>query len=255
MKEKGLNREDWIAGLERGLAILGGFDNDHPQMTATEVAERTGLNRTAARRYLLTLEHLGYLNSDGKKFSLTPRVLKLGWSYFDSARLPRILLPFLQRITAVLNESVYVSVLDDWEMVFIARNGAARVMTSAFVLGARAQAHLAAAGIVMLGFKPEEMIREKLADLALVPFTPYTITDPQALYAVIQKAHEQGYAVLEQQLQTGIRGIALPLINRSGDVIAALSVSLPMKNETCDAALQRVLPVLQEAANSLINHL
>jgi len=255
MKEHSLNKVDWIAGLERGLAILEGFDNDHPLMTATQAAERTGLNRTAARRYLLTLEHLGYLYSDGKKFGLTPRVLKLGWSYFDSARLPRILMPFLQRITAILNESVYVSVLDDWESICIARNGATRVMTSGFALGARVQAHLASPGIVMLGFEPEETIRAKLAELALVPFTPHTITDHRLLDDEVRKARKQGYALLEQQLQTGVRGIALPLKNRNGQLIAALSVSLPMKNESKEAALERVLPVLQETANSLINHL
>ena len=106
MKKEPLDRRDWIAGLEKGLAILEAFDHDHPRLTPTQAAELTGLTRTAARRYLLTLEHLGYLTSEGTLFSLTPRVLKVGWSYFDSARLPRTVQPFLQQVTAAVAVAV-----------------------------------------------------------------------------------------------------------------------------------------------------
>ena len=255
MNQKNLNKRDWIAGLDRGLAILEGFDNDHPRMTATQAAQRTGLTRSAARRYLLTLEHLGYLYSDGKQFGLTPRVLKVGWSYFDSAPLPRILLPFLQRATGAINEAVYVSVLDNWELVFIAKNGTTRVMTTGFVLGARAPAQLASPGIMMLAFEPVEKVKAWLSESLLTPFTPFTITDSDRLYAEVETARMNGYAVVEQQLQIGVRGIALPLKNRHGQLIAALSVSLPMAHESRETALARVLPILQETANTLINHL
>lgn len=255
MPNSELNRCDWVAGLDRGLAILESFDHEHPRMTATQAAARTGLTRSAARRYLLTLEHLGYLYSDGKQFGLTPRVLKVGWSYLESAQLPRILLPFLQRATASLNESVYVSVLDNWELVFIAKNGTTRVMITGFVLGTRVPSYLAAPGIVMLGHEPEQTTKEWLQSLTLTPLTPYTMTDPKQIYAEMEKARQRGYAVLEQQLQTGVRGIALPVRSRSGKVVAAISVSLPMLDETQEAALARVLPVLQSTANSLINHL
>lgn len=113
MSKTPLARRDWIAGLEKGLAILEAFDDSHPRMTPTQAAERTGLTRTAARRYLLTLEHLGYLYTDGKLFGLTPRVLRVGWSYFDSARLPRMVQPYLQQLSAAIGEGVYVSVLDE----------------------------------------------------------------------------------------------------------------------------------------------
>lgn len=255
MADKDLNKRDWIAGLDRGLAILEGFDNDHPRMTATQAAARAGITRSAARRYLLTLEHLGYLYSDGRQFGLTPRVLKVGWSYFDSAQLPRALLPFLQRASAALNESVYVSVLDNWELVFIAKNGSTRVMTTGFVLGARAPAQLASPGIVLLGFEPSAKVAQWLADTRLSPLTPYTITDSARLFQEVEAARANGYAVLEQQLQCGVRGIAVPLKNRHGTPIAALSVSAPMGTESCESALARILPVLQETANALINHL
>jgi IclR family pca regulon transcriptional regulator len=254
-EETVLDRRDWIAGLDKGLAILEAFDMEHPRMTATQAAERAGLTRTAARRYLLTLAHLGYLYRDGKHFGLTPRVLKVGWSYFDSASLPRLLQPFLQRVTARTGESVYASVLDQWDLVFIARNGSSRVMTTGFVLGARVPAQLASPGIMMLAFRPEAQVRQGLASCALTPFTPHTITDSDRLYAEIDKARTDGYAVVEQQLQIGVRGIAVPLKDRRGKAVAALSMSIPMAGESTAQALERVLPVLQETANSLLNHL
>ncbi|MES2262625.1 MAG: IclR family transcriptional regulator C-terminal domain-containing protein [Pseudomonadota bacterium] len=255
MTQKALNKADWIAGLDRGLAILEKFDKDHPRMTATEVGRRVGITRTAARRYLCTLEHLGYLYSDGKRFGLTPRVLRVGWSYFDSAELPRVLRPFLERASVALNEFVYVSVMDGWELVFIARNGSNRVMATGYVLGARAPAQLASPGIMMLAFEPQETVQAWLEESRLVPFTPYTIIDSAKLYAEIEAARAQGYAVIEQQLQIGVRGIAVPLKNRHGETVAALSVSTPIGNESRAQALARVLPTLQDTANALISHL
>lgn len=252
---KTLDQRDWIAGLEKGLRILEAFDYDHPRMTAAQIAARTGSTRTAARRHLLTLEHLGYLRSDGKSFTLTPRVLKLGWSYLDSAPLPRLLQPFLQQVTGATNEAVYASVLDGWELVFIARNGSARVMSIGFVLGARVPAQLASPGIAMLGYRPAEQVRQWLASCPMTPFTPHTITDPERLYAEIETARSQGYAVVEQQLQTGVRGIAVPIKNRHAQLVGAISLSIPIGNESRDQALARILPALQQTANALIQQL
>jgi IclR family pca regulon transcriptional regulator len=251
-----LDKRDWIAGLEKGLAILEAFDDQHPRMTPTQAAARTGLTRTAARRYLLTLEHLGYLYTDGKLFGLTPRVLRVGWSYFDSARLPRTVQPYLQQLSATLNESVYVSVLDDWELVVIARNGGSRVMTTGFVLGARVPAPLTSPGVVLLGYRPDQdSVRAWLSGAELTPFTPYTLTDNARLEEKIRQARADGHAVIEQQLQVGVRGIAVPMKNRHGDVVAALSTNMPIGKESTDAALRRVLPHLQEAALAMLNAL
>ncbi|SRR5450830_252124 len=250
-----LNKRDWIAGLEKGLSILEAFDYDNQRMTPAQVAARTGITRTAARRYLLTLEHLGYLHSDGKSFALAPRVLKVGWSYFDSAPLPRILQPFLQQITGATGEAAYASVLDGNELVFIARNGAARVMTTGFVLGARVPAQLASPGIVMLGYTDPEQVRAWLDTCPMTPFTPHTITDPAQLWQLIETARDDGYAVVEQQLQSGVRGIAVPLKNRHAKLVGAISLSIPMGNESRTQALDRILPILQQSANALLNHL
>ena len=253
--EKVLHQRDWIAGLDRGMLVLECFDKDHPLMTATEVARSTGMTRSAARRYLLTFEHLGYLYSDGKQFGLTPRALKIGWSYFDSAQLPRILRPFMQRVTALTGESVYASVLEKQEVVFIAKTASTHVMASSFELGSRAPAQLSSTGIMMLAFEPEATVRAALAASRLIPFTPYTMTNADQIYLEIERARADGYAIIEQQLHIGIRGIAVPLKNRHGRLIAALSVSVPMASEARERARARVLPILQETANSLIDHL
>jgi len=250
--KKDLHRRDWIAGLDRGLAILEVFDRERPQLTATEVGRATGLTRSAARRYLLTLEHLGYLFSDGKQFGLTPRVLKIGWSYFDSAALPGLLRPYLQRITASTGESVYASVLDGRDVVFIARNVSNRIMASAFALGARTPAQLAVAGIMLLSFLDRDALQAWLDRVTLVPSSVHTILDKSLLLREIEQARGRGYAVLEQQQQVGVRGVCVPLLNRDGKVVAALSVSMPMVKESGEDAIARVLPVLQETANNLI---
>ncbi|WP_322032796.1 IclR family transcriptional regulator domain-containing protein [Paraburkholderia sp. J76] len=254
MKKPPLDRRDWIAGLEKGLAILEAFDSEHARMTPTQAAERTGLSRTAARRYLLTLESLGYVYTDGRLYGLTPRVLRVGWSYFDSARLPRTVQPYLQQLSATLNESAYVSVLDGRDLVVIARNGVSRVMTTGFVLGARVPAPLISPGVVLLAHEADQhAVSAWLDTVELTPFTPHTITSGARLREKIVRARVDGYALIEQQLQVGVRGIAVPLRNRNGEVIAALSTNMPMGEESAEAALQRVLPHLQESALAMLN--
>ena len=254
MKKPPLDRRDWIAGLEKGLAILEAFDSEHARMTPTQAAERTGLSRTAARRYLLTLESLGYVYTDGRLYGLTPRVLRVGWSYFDSARLPRTVQPYLRQLSATLNVSAYLSVLDGWDLVVIARNGVSRVMTTGFVLGARVPAPLISPGVVLLAHEADQAaVAAWLDTVELPPFTPHTITSAARLRETIARARVNGYALIEQQLQVGVRGIAVPLRNRNGEVVAALSTNMLMGEESADAAIKRVLPHLQESALAMLN--
>ena len=249
-----LDKRDWIAGLEHGLRVIEAFDRDHDRMTIAAVAARTGLTRSAARRYLLTLAHLGYVHFDGKLFSLAPRVLRVGWSYFDSARLPRLLQPYLQRLSSDIGESCFVSVLDDWHLVVVARSGGTRVTSTGYVLGARVPAVLTSAGIVLLATQQESpAIAQWLDEHELVQFTPHTMIDKTALLARIALSREQGNAVIEQQLQLEVRGISVPLRRWDGEVVAALSVSLPMKGESTENAVRRVLPALEAFAYAVID--
>ena len=248
-----LDRRDWIAGLEKGLAIIECFDDAHPRLTATQAGQRCGLTRTAARRYLLTLMHLGFVATDGKLFWLTPKVLRLGQSYLESARLPRIVQPFLQRVTAGTHEIAYVSVLDGDETVYIARNGPNRTMNTGFVLGARVPAQVTAAGMLLLSARPEAELEQWIEQVQLKAFTSYSITSKDRLRVEFARIRAQGWALSEQQLELNYRGVAVPLLDRHGDLVGGLNVSMPMGHESSADAVARVLPVLQETARAMRN--
>lgn len=248
-----LDKRDWIAGLEKGLAIIECFDDANSRMTPSQAGERCGMTRTAARRYLLTLQNLGYVSSDGKLFWLTPRVLRLGQSYLESARLPRIVQPFLQRISAGIQEIAYVSVLDGDESVYIARNGSNRSMNTGFVLGARVPAQVTAAGMLMLSMTDPVQLERWLQEVTLKPYTSYTITDKDRLRIEFARIRANGWAMSEQQLEPSYRGIAVPLLDHHGDMVGGLNVSMPMGHEGSEDAVRRVLPVLQETARAMRN--
>lgn len=246
-----LDKRDWIAGLEKGLSIIEGFDDANPRLTASQAGARCGLSRTAARRYLLTLEHLGYVATDGKLFWLTPRVLRLGQSYLESARLPRIVQPFLQRVTAGTQESAYVSVMDGDEIVYIARNGTNRALNTGYVLGSRVQAQVTAAGLMMLALREPVWLENWLNSYALRSYTSYTIASKERLRIELARVRAQGWAISEQQLELNYRGIAVPLRDRHGELVGALSVTMPMGHESSEDAVVRVLSVLNETAHAM----
>ena len=249
--ENVLQRRDWIAGLENGLDVIACFDADHDRLTASEVGQRCGLTRTAARRYLLTLQHLGFVASDGRLYWLTPRVLRLGQAYLESARLPRLVQPYLQRVTAGTQENAYVSVLDGQEIVFIARNGSNRAMNIGYVLGARVKAEVTAAGLLLLAMRDGPWLEQWLASHELSTYTPYTINSKERLKLELARVRSQGWALSERQLDLTTRGIAVPLRDRNGQVQAALSVTMPMGHESAEDALARVLGVLTETAQAM----
>ncbi|GAB2454284.1 IclR family transcriptional regulator [Comamonas humi] len=248
-----LDKRDWIAGLERGVSIIEAFDDAHPRMTAAEAGQRTGMTRTAARRYLLTLQHMGYVAGDGKLFWLTPRVLRLGQSYLESARLPRVAQPFLQRVAAGTHETAYLAVLDDDEVVYIARNGPNRNMNTGYVLGARVPAQVTAAGMLMLAMRGDEVLQHWMATRALSIFTPHTIASKALMLQEMARIRVQDWALSEQQLDLNSRGIAVPLRDRHGALAGALNITMPMGQESSKDAVARVLPVLREAAQAMRN--
>jgi IclR family pca regulon transcriptional regulator len=246
-----LERRDWIAGLEKGLTIIEAFNAAHPRLTASEAGERCGLTRTAARRHLLTLAHLGFVATDGKRYWLTPSVLRLGQSYLDSARLPRAVQPFLQRVTVGTGEVAYVGVLDREDIVYIARSGANRHMNTGYILGSRVQAQVTAAGLAILAHLPPEVSERWVEEHELRPFTSFTTTSKDALRQNLQHARQQGWALSEQQLEMNYRGIAVPLYDHSDQLQGAMSITMPMNHESSADAVARVLPVLQETARAM----
>lgn len=246
-----LERRDWIAGLEKGLSVIEAFDAEHARLTASQVGQRCDMTRTAARRHLLTLAHLGYVATDGKLFTLTPRVLRLGQAYLESARLPRAVQPYLQRVTAGTGEVAYVGVLDQDELVYIARSGSHRHLNTGYMLGSRVQAHITAAGLMILAMRGPDIWDDWLAHHELRAFTSFTVIDKAELRQNLELARRQGWAVSEQQLEMNYRGIAVPLYDHNDNLVAAMSVTMPMNNESTEDAVKRVLPVLQDTARSM----
>jgi len=249
----GLERRDWIAGLEKGMAILEAFGEAQPRMTAAQLGELVGITRTAARRHLLTLAHLGYVGTDGKLFWLAARVLRLGQAYIESSRLARIVQPFLQRVTAGTQEMAYISVMDGDDIVYIARNGPNRLMNTGYVLGARVSAHVTAAGMVLLALRDSPSADEWLERATLRTYTSYTITDKVRLRGEFSRIQLQGWGVSEQQLELNYRGVAVPLRDAKGQLVGALSVTMPMGQESTADAVARVVNVLRETAQALRN--
>jgi len=246
-----LDARDWIAGLEKGLHIIEAFDAAHPRLTATEAGVRCGMTRTAARRYLKTLEHLGYVGTDGKLYWLMPRILRLGHAYLESARLPRLVQPFLQRITSGTEEIAYLGVLDGGDTIFIARSGLQRHTASGYMPGTRVPTQVPAAGMVMLAYNEDAFVDDWLQSHDLRAFTSYTLSSKTELREALRGFKRQGWSLSEQQLELNFRGIAVPLLDRQNQVHGAISITMPINREDTDHALNRVLPVLQEAAQSL----
>jgi IclR family pca regulon transcriptional regulator len=242
---------EWIAGLEKGLTVIEAFDTDHPRMTATEAGERCGITRTAARRYLKTLAHLGYVGTDGKQYWLMPRILRLGHAYIESARLPKLVQPYLQRITSGTDEVSYLGVLDGDDMIFLARSGSPRHTAAGYWPGTRVPAQVTATGMAVLASMPEPEMDAWLQGRHLPAFTSYTLADAQRLRTALVDCRRRGWALSEQQLELNYRGVAVPLLDRHNQVHGAISITMPINREETDHALMRVLPVMQEAAKNL----
>jgi IclR family transcriptional regulator, pca regulon regulatory protein len=248
-----LNPKDKIEGLARGLGVLEAFSEARPRMTAQQTADCTGLTRTAARRQLLTLAHLGYLATDGKLYWLTSRVLKLAQSFIDSSRLARIVQPYLQRVAQGLQETAYMSVLDGTDVIYIARQGPARSTSTGYGVGERLPAPLTAAGLMMLSHLADEEQVRLIDRYEIKNFTSQTISDKSQLALEMKQAKAQGWALSERQVDMNYRGIAVPLLDHKGTLHGALSVTISLVHEEREAAVKRVLPILRDTANSLRN--
>ncbi|MBS7806422.1 IclR family transcriptional regulator C-terminal domain-containing protein [Variovorax sp. PCZ-1] len=252
-----LLRRDWIAGLEKGLELLRCFDEEHSRVSASEMADLTGMTRTAVRRYLLTLAHLGYLATDGKLFWLTPRVLQFSQAYLASSRLVRVAQPFLQRIAQGTGENAFLSVMEGDSVVYIARQGSSaaslRPQNIGYMLGMLVPAHVTAAGTLLLALRAPQALDAWLAKIKLKTLTAHSITDKAKLRKHLLNSRLQDWAISEQQLELHFRGVAVPVRDIKGDVIAALSVTMYIGNEAADQASARVLGVMQEAASGMRN--
>jgi len=216
---------DFIQSLERGLSVINSFSREHTAQTLSEVAGRTGLTRATARRVLLTLSELGYVQQAGRAFSLTPRVLDLGYSFLSSFRVVELAEAPMERLVAEVKESSSMSVLDGSEIVYVARVPTSRIMTIALALGSRLPAYPTSMGRVLLAGVSDPDLDAYIAGTEFEKLTPYTIIDRVQFREVIEQARVDGYALVDQELEEGVRSIAAPIRNGRGEVIASMNIS------------------------------
>jgi IclR family pca regulon transcriptional regulator len=249
--EETLRDGDYVQSLERGLSVIRAFDADHPKLTLSEVATSTGLSRAAARRFLRTLVQLGYMRSEGSRFSLRPKVLELGYAYLSSLTLPEVAMPHLEQLVEQVHESSSVSELDGDEVIYIARVPTKRIMTVTISVGTRFPAYATSMGRVMLAAQPEERLETYLESASLRGLTGHTITNPTALRCELRKIQAQGWALVDQELEEGLRSVAAPIRDADGQVIAAVNVSTHAGRRTLESIVEELLQPLLATARRI----
>src|SRR6202046_1265171 len=242
---------DFVQSLERGLSVIRAFDADHPSLTLSERATSPGLSRAAARRFLRTLVQLGYMRSDGSQFSLRPKILELGYAYLSSLSLPEVAMPHLEQLVEQVRESSSVSQLDGDDVVYIARVPTRRIMAVAISVGTRFPAYATSMGRVLLADRPDDWLDGYLASVTLVPLTSHTVADPVALRAELGTIRAQGWALVDQELEEGLRSVAAPIRDAEGRAIAAVNVSTHAGRRTVAEVVDDLLTPLLRTAQAI----
>jgi IclR family pca regulon transcriptional regulator len=241
---------DFVQSLERGLAVIRAFDGEHRELRLTEVAERTGLTRAAARRFLLTLVELGYVGQADGRFSLRPRVLDLGYSYLSGLSFGEIAQPHMERLVHEVNESSSISVLDDLEVVYVVRVPTRRIMSITLAVGTRLPAYATSMGRVLLASLPPAELESRLKRVTLRKLTPHTITTKKALREELDRVRAQGFAMVDQELEQGLRSAAVPLVDAEAQV-AALNISVHAGRTSMEQLRTDFLPQVQATARAI----
>jgi len=253
-RDAGLGK-DHSEALARGLQIMATFDGTRRAQTLSEVAAAVGLPRATARRALLTLVALGYVGLDGRRFHLTPRVLRLATAYLTSNAISTLLQPACDRIAASVRESCTAAVLEGDEVVMIARALPAQLVPAGVGVGYRLPSYCSALGRVLLAALPDGAIADRLAQMALAAVTPYTLTDPAEVLAAVAAARGQGYCYVDQEAEHGFRSVAVPLRKFDGTVVAALNIGARAERADAAAMTGRYLSVLTAEASTLSGYL
>ena len=241
---------DFVQSLERGLAVIRSFDAEHPDLTLSEVAARTGLTRATARRLLLTLGELGYTSTNGRRFSLTPRVLDLGYAYLSSFNVQQIAQPYLEALSERVHESVSVTVLDGADIVYVARVPTKRIMTISLGLGSRLPAYCTSMGRVLLAELAPEDLAGALPERG-ERHTEHTVAWAADLAVVLERVRAQGWALVDQELEMGLRSVAAPLRDSSGRAVAAMNVSTQVARTPMEELHERFIPELVITAGQI----
>ncbi len=242
---------EFVSALDRGLTVLTCFGTGRRSMTLSQVATAAGLSRGTARRFLLTLQALGYVDGDGKWFCLTAKVLQLATAYLSSNGLAELARPVIRRVTEQVGESSSLAVLDGADIVYIARVETRRIFSSGLDPGARLPAHCTSLGRVLLAALEPGQLEEWLRERSLTALTPRTVTDPVRLRAKLNEVRQQGYALIDGEIEIGIRSIAVPVIDGRGRTVAALNVGTLAARVSLEHMRREFLPVLRVAAREI----
>lgn len=242
---------DFVGSLAKGLSVLEVFSGDATRLSVSEVAQASGLDRAAARRCLLTLTELEYASYDGKYFSLTPRVLRLGVGALSAMPLPHIIQPWLDRLSERIGESVSAAILDETEIVYVARAAQHRVMSIGVMPGSRLPAHCTSMGRVLLSALDDTQLTQTLATSNLAPRTIHSVSDADEIFAIVRGAQAQGYACVDQEVEIGLRSIAIPIYSTKGTIEAAVNVGVAAAQRTIENLVSDVLPELLDIQKSM----
>jgi IclR family pca regulon transcriptional regulator len=240
----------YVQSLARGLGVIRAFGAERPRLSLSDVARATDLTRASARRFLLTLESEGYVRSRDGLFELTPRVLELGFSYLSAQSLPEVAQPHLEALSHAVGESSSASILDGYDIVYIARVPTRRIMSVGITIGTRFPAYVTSMGRVLLAALTDAQRETFLEGFRGEAFTARTVVDPAALGAELARVREQGWSLVDGELESGLRALAVP-VTRGTTTVAAINVSMPATDEDAGIQAQRLLPAMQDAAAAI----
>jgi IclR family transcriptional regulator, pca regulon regulatory protein len=244
----GPDDKEYMATLAKGLAVLGLFGRQRPAMTLSEAALAASVSRATARRILRTLAELGYVEQRGRQFSLSPNILQLGFAYLATQNWIERAVPLMKDLSERLHESCSAAILQGTEIVYVARVPTRRIMSVAVAVGSRLPAFHSSMGRVQLGFLDPSEIWRRLKSVRIEPMTPSTITDLQALFDRIRDDHEQGFSIVDEELERGLRSIAVPVVDRQNQVVAGLNLSTHSTRTTRNEMRDKFLPELRAVA-------
>ncbi|MFJ8065029.1 IclR family transcriptional regulator [Psychrobacillus sp. NPDC096426] len=242
---------DYIQSLERGLQVIQAFSQENQALTISDVSKLTGLSRPTARRILLTLEHLGFAVSNNSLFTLTARTLSLGYAYLSSNNKWSIAHSFMRDFVNQTGESCSISILDGTDIIYVARVSTKRIMSINLDVGSRLPAYATSMGHVLLAYLPKERLEKYLESFDFEKFTDKTIVDKEQLLTMLEEVRENEWGGVDQQLEEGLRSIAVPLRDASGKVFAAFNCSVHAGRVSKEILRDEFLPLLKETAEKI----
>jgi IclR family pca regulon transcriptional regulator len=244
--------KEFMTTLAKGLAVLGSFGEQRPAMTLSQAAAAADLTRATARRVLLTLAELGYVSRRGRNFSLAPRILELGFAYLSTQSWIDRAEPLMKELSHTLQESCSAAILQGSEIVYVARMPAPhRIMSTTIAVGTRLPAFHTSLGRIQLGYLPEIDLVRRIAEHPLTAFTPRTVVEPAALLARIKADRAQGYSIVDEELERGLRALAVPIVTRSGENVGAINLSAHASRATRNDLREKFLPSLNAVAQEI----